>query len=267
MHVFGIPGAIGAITSVAAASALNADVGLSLGALAAGIGTLLAGYYVTAGFDTKLVKQLQQEGQDKGRAQEQDAIQRAVWEAEPEMRPMLERILHYYGSIEMAFDDGIDDRVEAILQNSRPDLRALRDRAVSMVKLHRRLREIIQQSDGRWLDQEVRRMAAELERTPEGPVHDALVAAKESTERTLAQWLSAIEKQKQVRSVMTVIESNLQEFKLAMELRKADQALGAVASGTDVSELQARLAATGQACDELVGRTSQVPRRARRSRA
>ena len=111
-------------------------------------------------------------------------------------------------------------------------------------------------------------MAAELERTPEGPVRDALVAAKESTERTLAQWWSAIEKQKQVGSVMTVIETNLQEFKLAMELRKADQALGAVASGTDVSELQARLAATGQACDELVGRASSAPRRAsKRSRA
>jgi hypothetical protein len=267
MHVFGAPSALGAATAVLTAGALTTDVGLALGALTAGIGSLLAGYYVTAGFDQNLVKMLQSEEQDKGKANEEGEIQRAVFEAEPELRPAFERILYYYTSIEAAFTDGIDDQVEAILQNSRGDLRALRDRAVSMVKLHRRLTDLIRQSDGRWLDAEVRRMAGELPRAPEGSVRDALVAAKESTERTLAQWRAAIDKQQQVRSVMTVIETNLQEFKLAMELRKADHAMGAAAAGTEISELQARLSAAGQACDELVGRTSASPRRARRTQA
>ena len=260
MHVFGVPGALGAVTAVAAASALNADVGMALGALTAGVGSLLAGYWVTAGFDKKLVEQLQQEETNKGKMLEAGEIQRAIYEAEPEIRPVLERILHYHGTIESAFADGIDDQVEAILQNSRQDLTALRDRAVSMVKLHRRLREIIMQSDGRWLEQEVRRMTGELERVPEGSVRDALQAAKESTERTLGQWRAAVEKQMQIRSVLTVIETNLQEFKLAMELRKADAAMGSQTSGPEVSELQARLAAAGEACDELVGRSSVAPR-------
>jgi len=137
----------------------------------------------------------------------------------------------------------------------------LRDRAVSMVKLHRRLREIIQQSDGRWLEQEVNRMQADLSRTPEGGVRTALEAAMESTERTLVQWRAAVDKQMQIRSVLTMIESNLQEFKLAMELRKADAAMGSQSSSApEVSELQARLAAAGEACDELVGRSSVAPR-------
>ena len=260
MHVFGAPGAIGALTAVAAASALNTDVGLALGALTAGVGSLLAGYYVTAGFDKKLVKQLQDEEVGKGLVAAAGEIQRAIYEAEPELRPILERILHYHGTIEAAFADGIDDPVEAILQNSRQDLVALRDRAVSMVKLHRRLREIIQQSDGRWLEQEVRRMETELSHTPEGGVRSALEAAKESTERTLVQWRAAVDKQSQIRSVLTMIESNLQEFKLAMELRKADAAMGSQAATPEVSELQARLAAAGEACDELVGRASVTPR-------
>ncbi|MEJ7731953.1 MAG: hypothetical protein WKG00_22425 [Polyangiaceae bacterium] len=265
LHVFGAPGAVGAVAAVASAAALNADVGLALGALTAGVGSLLAGYWVTAGFDTKLVKQLQDEEQSKGAQLAAGEIQRVVYEAEPEIRPVLERILHYHATIEAAFADGIDDQVEAILQNSRPDLLALRDRAVAMVKLYRRLREIIQQSDGRWLEQEVRRMESQLQRAPEGAVRDALLAAKESTERTLAQWRAAVDKQMQVGSVLTVIETNLQEFKLAMELRKADAAMGSQTTGTEVSELQARLSAAGEACDELVGRSSVTS--ARRSRA
>src|SRR5262249_9631423 len=140
------------------------------------------------------------------------------------------------------------------------DLTALRDRAISMVKLHHRLGDIIRQSDGRWLDQEVRRMASDLQRTPEGGVRDALVAAKESTERTLAQWRAALDQQAQSLSVLTMIESNLQEFKLAMELRKADAAMGSQAAAPEVSELQARLVAAGEACDQLVGRTSMAER-------
>ena len=107
-------------------------------------------------------------------------------------------------------------------------------------------------------------MERELARTPEGPVRDALLAAHESTERTLKQWTAALEKQHQIRSVLTVIESNLQEFKLAMELRKADAAMGAN-QGHNVNELQQRLIAAGRACDELVGRTSIMgDRRSRR---
>jgi len=107
-------------------------------------------------------------------------------------------------------------------------------------------------------------MEAQLQRSPEGPVRDALLAAKESTERTHTQWRAAVDKQMQIGSVLTVIETNLQEFKLAMELRKADAAMGSQTSGTEVSELQSRLAAAGEACDELVGRSSQTgARRAR----
>ena len=59
---------------------------------------------------------------------------------------------------------------------------------------------------------------------------------------------------------------SLEEFKLAMALRKADVIEG-VDSAANVSELQARLSAAGEACDELVGRATAEPRRARRSRA
>jgi hypothetical protein len=58
-----------------------------------------------------------------------------------------------------------------------------------------------------------------------------------------------------------LIENNFQEFKLAMELRKADAALGGDISGADVSELQSRLMAAGDTCDEIVGRASTVPHR------
>src|SRR5580698_6711695 len=61
LHVFGVPGAVGAATSVAAASFLNPDTGLALGVLVAGVGTLIGGYYVTAGFDRRLVERLQGE--------------------------------------------------------------------------------------------------------------------------------------------------------------------------------------------------------------
>jgi hypothetical protein len=97
-------------------------------------------------------------------------------------------------------------------------------------------------------------MDHQLSRAPEGSGRDALLSARESTARTLAQWQTAVEKQGQVRSVLTMIDSNLQEFKLAMELRKADAAMGAHTAGADVSELQSRLTAAGEACDELMGR-------------
>jgi hypothetical protein len=66
--------------------------------------------------------------------------------------------------------------------------------------------------------------------------------------------------------VLTLIENSLQEFKLAMELRKADAALGSRATGRDVSELQSRLIAAGQACDELVGRAPSTARGRQRRR-
>jgi hypothetical protein len=136
-----------------------------------------------------------------------------------------------------------------------------------MLKLYQKLGIIIQQSDGRWLASEVGRMERELKHAEDPSVREAMEAAKRSTERTLQQWEAAVHKQKQVRSVLTVIESNLHEFKLAMELRKADVAMNENTEAPDVSELQARLAATGQACDELVGRSSASRSRASRSRA
>jgi len=49
-----------------------------------------------------------------------------------------------------------------------------------------------------------------------------------------------------------------------MELRKADAALGAGSTAPDVTELQSRLAAAGEACDELIGRArARPPARAR----
>jgi hypothetical protein len=90
-----------------------------------------------------------------------------------------------------------------------------------------------------------------------------LESARQSTERTYKQWLAAVDKQTQIRSVLTVIETNLQEFKLAMELRKADAAMGQQTSGPDVTELQQRLVAAGEACDELVGGANRARRRRR----
>ncbi|MBW2455354.1 MAG: hypothetical protein JRI68_12620, partial [Deltaproteobacteria bacterium] len=151
--------------------------------------------------------------------------------------------------------------VERILTSSRDDLEALRDRAVAMVTLHGRLRRIILQSDGRGLYNEIERIDNQLKGTSDGSVRDALEGALASTKRTHEQWKAAIDKQSQIEAVLTIIETNLQEFKLAMELRKADAAMSSQASGLDVSELQSRLTAAGQACDELVGR-----KRARRRR-
>ena len=264
MHVFGAPAAVGALAAVGTSAALNPDVGLGMGALVAAVGTILAGYYVTAGFDRKLVLNLQAEADEQQLAGKAHEVAHIVATADPSLQPILQRILFYHQSIEAAFVDGIDDSVEAILQNSRGDLAALRDRALAMVQLFQKLTQIIHQSDGRWLASEVDRMDRELAATPEGAVRDALAAARGSTQRALDQWQAAIDKQRQVKSVLTVIESNLQEFKLAMELRKADAVLSNQAAAPDVSELQARLAAAGQACDELVGRDEPRRRTTRR---
>jgi hypothetical protein len=265
LQVFGVPGALGAAAAVAGASALNPDTGLALGALTAAVGTLVAGYYVVAGFDHGVVDLLQAEESDQARQQAENDLGLVLASTDPELRAQLERILSLHSNLDGVFSDGIDDAVEAILQNSRQDLNSLRNRAVAMVKLFQRLTLIVQQSNGQWLEHEVRRMDAELVHTPEGALRDTRVAARESTARALGQWQAACQKQAQVRSILTLIENNLQEFKLAMELRKADAAMGAEASAPQVSELQARLAAAGEACDELIGRTSSVAPRPRRS--
>jgi hypothetical protein len=190
-----------------------------------------------------------------------------MWNADPEIRPIFERILTEHASIEAVFTDGIDDDVERILDGSRADLRALRDRAAKMVELYRRLGEVVQQSDGRRLYEEMNRLKEEVARMPAGGPRHAREQASQSAERAYAQWHAAYERRGQITSVLTVIEKNLEEFKLAMALRKADHAEGTEGS-TNVSELQERLAAAGQACDELVGRTpSTEVRRSRRSRA
>jgi hypothetical protein len=261
LQVFGVPGAIGAATAVATASLLNPDTGVAVGVLAAGVGTLLAGYRVVAGFDRKLVAQLQEDERARDEERERAELGQVLHEADPELRLQLQHILHTHAEIEAVFTDGVHDPVEAILANSRQDLTALRDRAIAMVRLFRRLTSILQQSDGRWLQQEVFRMDSELAQTPEGAVKDALLAAHASSVRALEQWRSAVEKQAQVRSILTLIENNLSEFKLGMELRKADVAMGTQDSAPEVSELQERLAAAGAACDELMGRPSAVPRR------
>ena len=266
LHVFGVPSAIGSMAFMGAASTLNADTGLALGALVAGLGTVLAGYYVTAGFDRGLVKRLQEEKVQQGAVLDAKNLQQVVWNSAPEIRPVLERIVVTHQAIDAVFADGIDDSVERILESSRDDLRALRDRAVKMGDLYRRLGEVIHQSDGRRLYDEVNRLKAQLGRMPEGPAKKAQQEAFDSAERTYGQWHAAIEKQNQVKNVLTVIEKNLEEFKLAMALRKADIAEGSE-SASNVSELQARLSAAGEACDELVGRSGVETRRARRSRA
>jgi hypothetical protein len=266
LHVFGVPSAIGAIASVGTASMLNADTGLALGALVAGLGTVLAGYYITAGFDRGLVKRLQEEKVQQGAVLDAQNLQQVVWNAAPEIRPVLERIVATHQAIEAVFTDGVDDSVERILDSSRDDLRALRDRAVKMGDLYRRLGEVIHQSDGRRLYDEMNRLKAQLGRMPDGPAKKAQQEAFESAERTYGQWHAAIEKQSQVKNVLTVIEKNLEEFKLAMALRKA-AAVDGESGATNVSELQARLSAAGEACDQLVGRPSGEFQRARRVRA
>jgi hypothetical protein len=238
-----------------------------MGMLTAAAGSLVYGYLVTAGFDKTLVRQLEEEATEQQRVSDLRELQQTVQWADPEVRPQLERILYVYDAIEAVFLDDQTDSVENILQSSREDLRLLRDRAVTMVKLHQRLRQIVRSADGRWLDGEVRRLAYESANAPPGPVRDALEEARCSTERTLTQWRAAFDKQRQICSVLTVIETNLQEFKLAMELRKADAAMGAQAAMPDVSELQSRLAAAGEACDELVGRERGSRGRTRAPRA
>jgi hypothetical protein len=271
LHVFGAPAAVGALTAMGTASLLNADTGMSLGALVTALGSVIAGYYVTAGFDKKLVEQLQAEGVEQGVLASAKQLEQILWNADPEIRPIFERILAVHGSIEAVFTDGIDDDVERILDGSRADLRALRDRAAKMVELYRRLGDVVQQSDGRRLYEEMNRLKEEVARLPEGGARRAREEASISAERTYSQWHAAYERRGQITSVLTVIEKNLEEFKLAMALRKADAAEGAE-STTNVSELQERLAAAGQACDELVGRTPSTTdarhsRRPRRSRA
>ena len=268
LHVFGAPGALGALASVAAAAALNPETGLALGALTAATGAVVAGYYVVAGFDRRLVELLQEEQRGETRQLEQAELDRVLSSCEPEVRQQLARCLELHAAIDAVFSDGIDDSIEAVLQNSRADLGALQARAVAMAQLHQRLRVIVSKSNADTLWHDVQRMDRELAQTPEGPVRDALLAARTSGVRALEQWRGAYEKQNQVKSVLTLIENNLQEFKLAMELRKADAAMGHAASGRDVSELQARLIAAGQACDELVGRApSPEGRKAGRRRA
>ncbi len=266
MHVFGVPAALGAATAVAASTALNANTGFALGALVAAMGTTLAGYFVTSGFDRKLVARLTQERAARDAVSDAQQVQAAVWNAPPDVRPLVERIVTTHGSIEAVFADGLDDPVERILEGSRRDLLALRDRAITMVELHRRLGEIIVQSDGRRLWEEANRLEAQLARVPEGAARQAQAEALASAKRTFQQWQAAVDKQNQVRAVLTVIEKNLEEFKLAMALRKAD-ALDGDGSAPNVSELQSRLVAAGEACDQLVGRAGGDERRARRERA
>ncbi len=267
LHVLGAPSALGALTAVAGAAALTPDVGLALGALTASTFALLSGYYVVAGFDRRLVSQLQEEEQGAAKDLEQGELSQVLATSDPVLRAQLERCLTLYDTIEAVFSDGIDDPVEVILQNSRGDLKALRTRAVAMVKLHQRLAVIVGQSNAASLYRDVQRMDQDLSQATEGPVRDALLAARESSVRALEQWRNAHDKQAQVQSVLTLIENNLQEFKLEMELRKADAALGGVTSGRDVSELGARLVAAGEACDELVGRpSSSSPRQRGRRR-
>lgn len=254
LQVIGIPLAAGAVAAVGTAALLDPTVGLSLGVLTSAVGTVLYGWFVTAGFDQRLVRQLMTESQEREAERNLVELQAAVAEADGTLRPQLERILATYAAIEWVFTDDVTDTVEEILESSRGDLKQLRDRALAMTKLYGRLGALLASSDGGPLEREVARLSREAERTEPGPVRDALLQARAATERTLAQWRTAIDKQRQIASVLTVIETNLQEFKLAMELRKADAALGAGHAAPDVTELQLRLAAAGEACDELIGR-------------
>lgn len=263
LHVFGIPAALGAIIAMAAAGTIGPGAGLGLGFVAMVVGVLLAGYYVVAGFDKRIVERLQQEQAAAAQEAAEGELQQVIISADPKLRQRLQRIVQHHAMIEATFVDGVSGPVESILNASRPDLAALRDRAVAMVKLYGRLDAIIRQSDGQGLAREIRRMETELEQMEDSSLRDAMEAALKSTQRTHEQWLAAIDKQQQIESVLTIIETNLQEFKLAMELRKADAALGSQQAGPEVSELQARLTAAGQACDELVGRKSER-RRSRR---
>ncbi|MEY4544330.1 MAG: hypothetical protein RL685_525 [Pseudomonadota bacterium] len=268
LHVLGVPSALGAVTAVASATALNPDVGLALGALAAGTGALIAGYYVVAGFDRSLEAQLAAEHQGKEQQLEQDELSQVLATAEPGIRAQLERCLQLYATTEAVFHDGVQDSVEGLLQSSLGDLAALKRRAVSMGKLHQRLSLVVQSSNADTLWHDIQRMDHQLARSEEGKVREALLAARESSAQALAQWQGARDKLAQVSSVLTLIENSLRQFKLGIELRKADAAMGSNATEHDVSELTARLMAAGQACDELVGGMSsaEAPRERRRAR-
>ncbi len=263
LHVFGIPAALGMMTTAVAADMLNASTGMGLGALVGGVGSLLAGYYVVSGFDTGAVKSLQEEREAEAQEDRQSMIANTVATAPPDLRPIIQRINWNYQAIEQNFADGIDDQVESVLQGSRDDLKALRDRAINLVGLYNKLGLIIQQVNIYALQAEIERTTAELNAGAQGAAKDALLAAQESTQKAIEKYQAAQAKQKQVRNVMTVIDTSLQEFKLAMELRKADATLSNTQDAPDVSELQLRLESAGQACDELVG----GPRRRRRARA
>jgi hypothetical protein len=266
LHVFGAPSAIGALAAIGGATALNPDTGLLLGALVAAVGTTIAGYYVTAGFDRGLVEQLQAEKARAGAVLEAKELERLLVETHPEIRANIERILATHAAIEAVFLDGVDDSVERILDASRADLKALRDRAVNLVALYRRLGEVIEQADGRRLWNELNRLKAEAASLPPGAAKHSAEEAFASTERTYAQWHNAVEKHRQVKHVLTVIEKNLEEFKLVMALRKADAVDGG-SEAVNVSEFQSRLHAAVQACDELVGRPTDARRNPRRARA
>lgn len=268
LHVFGVPGAVGAATSVAAASFLNPDTGLALGVLVAGVGTLIGGYYVTAGFDRRLVERLQGEKVEADARLDAEHLQAVAEGAHPEIRPVLLRIVATHASIEAGFAEGAGDAVDRVLQGSRDDLRALRDRALKLVDVYRRLSDVILQSDGRRLYDEMNRLKAALDRMRAGPARKAQEEACVSAERTYSQWHAAVDKQRQIGSVFTVIEKNLEEFRLAMALRKVDALEGeGEGAQANVSELQARLTAAVEACDQLVGRASPAARRAGRARA
>jgi hypothetical protein len=240
LHVVGVPSAVGAVTAAATASALNPEVGLALGALTAGTGVLIAGYYVVAGFDRGLEALLTQESHGRERMAEQNDLSMVLATADPLLRTQLERCLDLYATTEAVFRDNVNDSVEDLLKSSLGDLEALKRRAVAMVKLHQRLTVVVQSSNAENLAQDVRRM-----------------------DRELAQ-----EKRSQVASVLTLIENSLREFKLGVELRKADATIGGSTAEHDVSELSARLIAAGQACDELVGgASSPEPVRRQRRRA
>jgi hypothetical protein len=263
LHVFGAPSAVGAMAAVAGAATLTPDAGMALGALTAGTLALLSGYYVVAGFDRKLVEQLQNEEQGVAQNLEAAELARVLAQADPAIQAQVQQCFALYDAIEAVFADGIQDDVEAILQNSRSDLMALRARAIAMCKLHQRLDAIVRESNAQALYADVQRMDRELSNMSEGATRDALLAARQSSVRALEQWNNAFEKRAQVGNVLTLIQNNLQEFKLAMELRKADAAIGTSTAG-DISELQQRLVAAGDACDELVGRAPGSRQRQRR---
>lgn len=263
LHVLGAPLAAGMVTSAVSADLLNAGAGLGLGGLVAGVGAVLAGYYVVSGFDRGLVDALQKERAEGQLETRRSAITSIVSSAPDELRPIAERVVANYDAIEQYFTDGISDQVEAVLQTSLGDLEALRDRAVSLVGLHNQLSGILRQVDVYALNSELQRTTSQLQASPPGQASEALLAAQESTQKAIAKYQAAQQKQQQVRNVMTVIDTSLQEFKLAMELRKADATLSSDSGAPDVSELQLRLEAAGQACDELVGGTRRARQRAR----